>query len=116
MSQVESIRLSADNVSTFVLMSGGEPMDLTPVTRVVIDVDDDDGTVLDSAVLGPMVMWWDESAEMDCDGTDLSPLQLKGSHSGLTPGFYRDCEVRLYSKNSEQGIVFPDPITLVVGD
>lgn len=113
MSKVQHIDNSSDNLVAIVLYSGGSPLDLDSegVTRVAINVDDESGTVVDSSVIS---MTWTE--EVTLDGDAAKPIQFVGRLAGLAAGVYRDCKIRIFDATNPNGLVWPEPVTLVVED
>ena len=111
MSRVQRIINGSDNLASVVLYSDGAPVDMVSagVTRVQIEVSDDDGTVIDSDVIS---MSW--STMIVVDGVNAWPIQFVGDDAGLAAGHYRDCKVRVYDNENPAGIIWPDPLTLVV--
>ena len=79
------------------------------VTRVIIEVNDDAGTTIDSDVI---TMSW--NTMIPIDGVDSWPIQFEGDDAGLTAGFYRNCSVRVFDNENADGLVWPEPLTLVV--
>jgi hypothetical protein len=111
MSRVTRIVNGSDNVVAVVLYDGADPKDMSGVTRVQIEVDDAAGTVLDSNTI---TMTWSEAVTFDAE--TVYPIQFDGADAGLAPGVYRDCRVRLFDSESPNGVVWPEPLTLIVED
>ena len=111
MGKVQCIINGADNLASITLYSDGVPLDMPAagVTRVVIAVDDEAGTVIDSDVI---TMDW--TTLVPIDGQNAYPITFRGDDAGLTAGVYRDCEMRIYDNQNPVGIVWPDLLTLVV--
>lgn len=105
MSRIVQIINGSDNLASVVLMSNGAALDMSGVTRVQIHVDDAAGTVIDSDVIS---MSW--ATEVDSE----YPIRFKGDDAGLAAGVYRDCAVRIFDSTSVDGLVWVDPLTLVV--
>ena len=105
MSRIVTIVNGSDNLASVVLMSGGAALGMSGVTRVQIHVDDADSTVIDSDVIS---MSWGTMIDGEY------PIQFKGDDAGLTAGVYRDCAVRIFDSTSTDGLVWVDPLTLVV--
>lgn len=103
----------SDNVNTTILYTAAVGEDLSTVTRVVINVDNEAGTVLDSSVLGDSVIWWDQTVTDD-DGNEVDAIRCVGAGLGLVAGVYRDCRIRLFYADSDDGTVWGEPLTLVV--
>lgn len=109
MGRVTYIHTGSDNVVAIVLYEDGGPMDMSAVTRVQIEVDDADSTVIDS---NTVTMDWTEAVTFE--GETTYPIQFEGDDSGLSAGVYRDCRVRLFDDDNPEGIVWPELLTLVV--
>ena len=109
---VTPIVSGSDNVVGIVLYEDGSPKGMSAVTRVQIHVDDADSTVIDSGGSSPVTMDWSEAVTFD--GETTYPIQFEGDDSGLAAGVYRDCRVRLFDGDNPEGVVWPDPLTLVV--
>lgn len=109
MGKVTYIVNGSDNVAAVVLYESGAPKDMSGVQRVQIDVDDEAGTVVDSQ---SVTMTWTEAVQFD--GETTYPIQFAGTDAGLSPGVYRDCKVRLFDTTNTTGVVWPEPLTLVV--
>ena len=105
MSRIVTIVNGSDNLASVVLMSGGAALGMSGVTRVQIHVDDADSTVIDSDVIS---MSWGTLIDGEY------PIQFKGGDAGLAAGIYRDCAVRIFDSTSTDGLVWVDPLTLVV--
>lgn len=109
MAKVEHITNGTNNLVEIVLYSDGVPVDMTNVTRVVIEVDDVGGSTIDSSSVS---MDW--STSRDIDGQTAYPITFEGDAAGLAAGVYRDCWVRIYDSGNAQGLVWPEPLSLVV--
>ena len=109
---VTPIVSGSDNVVGIVLYEDGSPKGMSAVTRVQIHVDDADSTVIDSGGSSPVTMDWTEAVTFNNETT--YPIQFEGDDSGLAAGVYRDCRVRLFDDDNPEGVVWPDPLTLVV--
>ena len=109
---VTPIVSGSDNVVAIVLYEDGSPKGMSAVTRVQIHVDDADSTVIDSGGSSPVTMDWTEAVTFNNETT--YPIQFEGDDSGLAAGVYRDCRVRLFDGDNPEGVVWPDPLTLVV--
>lgn len=109
MGRVVYIRNGSDNRATFVLEADESPLDMSGVTRVRVEIDDAAGTMLDSDTTALEMAW----------GTLVDgeyPVTFNGSAAGLSAGVYRDCRVRIFDGNSTDGLVWPEPLTLIVED
>lgn len=109
---VTPIVSGSDNVVGIVLYEDGSPKGMSAVTRVQIHVDDADSTVIDSGGSSPVTMDWTEAVTFNNETT--YPIQFEGDDSGLAAGVYRDCRVRLFDDDNPEGVVWPEPLTLVV--
>ena len=109
MSRIVTVILGSDNVASIVLYESGAPRDMSAVTRVQIHVDDAGSTVIDS---DSVAMDWSEAVTFN--GETTYPIQFEGDDSGLAAGVYRDCRVRLFDDDNPEGVVWPEPLTLVV--
>ena len=105
MSRIVTIVNGSDNLASVVLMSGGAALGMSGVTRVQIHVDDADSALIDSDVIS---MSWGTLIDGEY------PIQFKGDDAGLAAGIYRDCRVRLFDTSNPAGVVWPEPLTLVV--
>lgn len=109
MAKVEHVINGTNNLVEIVLYSDGAPVDMTNVTRIVIEVDDQADSTIDS---DSITMEWLNTR--DVDGQTAYPITFEGDAAGLTAGVYRDCKVRIYDSSNLQGLLWPEPLTLVV--
>lgn len=112
MSRIVNVVTGSDNVAAIVLYEGGSPKDMSAVTRVQIHVDDAAGTVIDSGGASPVAMDWTEAVTFDGEAT--YPIQFEGDDAGLSAGVFLNCRVRLFDDDNPEGVVWPEPLTLVV--
>lgn len=111
MGRVSRLVTGSDNRQAIFLYEAGQPFSTASLTRVQIEVDDAAGTMIDSQVIA---MAWSETVA-DANGVDGTPIQFDDADAGLSPGVYRDCRIRLFDAGNPVGVVWPDPLTLVVG-
>lgn len=111
MRQTETVYLTHDNGSDLLLVADGVPLDdLSGITRVVIDLGDDQ---IDSADLQGAEIWWTDTTTYR--GATVPVLRFKlGNRTGLVAGDYYGCRLITYDPSNPNGIVWSDELTLVV--
>ena len=112
MGRVQNIVNGSDNIVSIILYADGVPVNMVSsgITRIIIEVDDEAGTSLDSDVITSMA--W--NAPVDVDGQTAYPITFPGDDAGLAAGVYRDCFVRVFDNLNTTGIIWPDPVSFVV--
>ncbi len=105
-----------DNVVRLVLFDRGEPLDLTPVTRVTLDLN---GTLIDSDTAGPGVIWWTDTQAYR--GQTVTVLALQLGDQGIPAGSYGDAdddlgpvELVVYDATYINGLRVENPVAVTV--
>jgi len=103
----EIVYSGRDNTVDLVLVADKLPVDITPITRVTIDVG---GTIVDSDATPGAFVW---PVDRELDGRPVKALLLKLGGVGLATGDYR-AELVVYDTDHPAGLVWTERLPLTV--
>lgn len=102
------------NNPPLVLLSNGEVIDLSSLTRVIVNFGGDPVVTVDSST-SPTAFDWTEQVEYPANsGTLVDCLKLNFGSEGLTIGQYPDCQLILYDAVYTTGLVFTDRMKIEI--
>lgn len=103
-----------DNGPALVLISNGEVLDLSSLTRVVVNFGGSPVVTVDSST-SPTAFDWSTQIEYPTNsGTLVDCLRLNFGDEGLTVGQYPNCQLTLYDPTTPDGLLFSDQLMIEV--
>lgn len=106
----ERIYNGTDGVIQYFLLDGCSAIrDLASVVRVVFVIGD---STIDSDIVGPSVIWWDEQTLYKGFLSDVVTARLGGQ--SIVPGEYLDGRLIVYDPVNTNGIVWSSSLDITV--